>query len=213
MIGSGYRATAPCRWPRRLTLTLLLLSAPLIHAQAQSSSANPLSGVPKVPKTLSLFGSAPAGNVAAAAGADKADTVTLLLGSGSSANDTDENGNTGLINAARNNNPDIAQALLNHGAQLDLRDRLGKSALHWAAERNSLDVMRLLLAAKANVDPQDLQGKTPLMLAAGKGQQGAVRLLLQNHADPKKQDYTGRDAIEWASNTVIQQSLKVAAGR
>jgi len=211
MTQSANRISSAYRWWLGLALGLVVLGAPIVAANAQSSPPTPLSGTPRVPKTVPLFGAAPSQNLAAAAADDKADTVTLLLGIGTSANETDESGRTGLINAARNNNVGIAQALLNHGAQLDLRDRLGKSALHWAADRGSLDVMRLLLAAKATVDVQDLQGMTPLMIAAAKGQQGTVRLLLQSHADPKKEDYTGRDAIDWASNNSIQQSLKVAA--
>jgi hypothetical protein len=186
----------------------------MTHAGAQTPVPTPLTGIPKVPKTLPLFGQVGMGTVATAAAADKTDDVTLLLAQHASPDDPDENGRTGLIYAAINNNVQIAQALLNRGAQRDGRDRLGKTALHWAAERGSLEVMRILLAAKVTVDAQNAQGLTPLMLAASKSRVAAARLLLQFHADPKKEDYTGRDATDWAGgNAMLKQSLKTAAGQ
>ncbi len=211
MAAVEYRTTRYGRLGAVLVLAMLCGAAP--RAEAQYVAPTPLTGIPKVPKTLPLFGQSPLWTVATAAAADRTDDVTLLLQQHASPDDPDENGRTGLIYAAINNNVDITQALLNRGAQRDGRDKLGKTALHWAAERGSLDVMKLLLAAKVTVDAQNLQGQTPLMLAASKSKTAAVRLLLQAHADPKKEDYTGRDASDWAAgNAILKQSLKTAAG-
>ncbi len=207
------RRTAVCRWLLGSALVVFAIYASMGCSAAQVSPPVQLRGAPEVPKTIPLLGQAPEGNVAAAAAADDADAIALLLARGTSPDEADANGRTGLIYAAIDNNVEVAQTLLSHGAKLDIRDTLGKTALHWAAERGSVNVMRLLLTANATVDCQSPQGMTPLMLAASKGQTTAVRLLLQYHADPRKDDYTGRDAMDWvANNAAIKQSLKIAEG-
>jgi len=184
-------------------LLVLIVAAGTRFAAAQVAPPTPMTGLPTVPKTLPVIGgglNSDATNVALASAADNPDHVTTLIAIGSSPDDVDKTGRSGLIYAALSNSVAIARTLIDHGATVDQRDKLGYTALHWAAEHGSVAVMRLLLAARAVVDAQNLQGITPLMLAARSGNLAAVRLLLQNHADPKKEDYTGRDAEGWAQN-------------
>lgn len=184
-------------------------------ARAQVSPPTPLTGTPKVPKTLPVIGGSPfpinGENVAVASAANDPRNVTTLIAVGNSPDDVDRHGRTGLINAALSNYARIAKTLIAHGANINLRDKLGYTALHWAAERGSIAVMRLLLAARAVVNIPNLQGITPLMLAARSGNLAAVRLLLEHHADPTKCDYTGRDAIGWAANHVAVVHLLTEA--
>jgi ankyrin repeat protein len=184
-------------------------------AFAQASPPTPLTGIPTVPRTLSVTGGggfpAADNSVVVASATNRLDYVNLLISSGNSPDDVDKEGRTGLMYAAMSNYADIARVLVDHAAKLDIRDKLGFTALHWAAERGSVEIMRLLLAARAFVDAQNTQGITPLMLASSSGNAGAVRLLLQNSADPLKQDYTGNDAFGWAGNhTAIVDLLKHA---
>jgi uncharacterized protein len=145
------------------------------------------------------------------AAANNASAVLGAVLDGQSPDAGDENGRTGLMWAAINNNQLIGKILLEHGANVNVRDKLGNTALHWAAQYDSLGVMHQLLAFGCEVNPQNRQGVTPLMMAANKGRADAVRMLLAAKANPKIQDYTGRDAAGWAANSAIAQILVSAA--
>ncbi len=149
---------------------------------------------------ISLFGSYWE-NVARAAAQNDAASVRKLVGSGHDANEVDENGRTGLLIAAINNNLQIAAILIKAGAHLDVKDRLGNTPLHYAADRNHVELAQLLLDLGAAVDPQDRNGMTPLMIAASRGNVAIVQVLLAKGADPRKTDYTGRDALSWAEDS------------
>ena len=192
------------RWSLAIAVVLSGAGLAAPGALAQTNQPTPLTGIPSVPKTLPVIGGSvfPSQNinVVTAASIDRADYVNYLISTGSSPDDSDKDGRTGLIYGAMSNYADIVQTLIDHAAKLDLRDKFGYTALHWAAERGNVAIMKLLLAAKALVDVPNAQGITPLMLASNSGNVPAVRLLLQNRADPHKADYTGRDAVGWAGN-------------
>ncbi len=202
------------RSTRRLRLVLigLIVAAPLAASAQQSATplldTNPSTGGPTIP-----FGGFQgySASVAATAAQNKPSEVLGLLNSGSSPNERDSYGRTGLMYAAMFNNALMARILLQRDADLGLQDNLGNTALHWAAARGSTDVMTLLLEAHAPVDAVNNQGVTPLMLAVSNNRVNAVRMLLAAHADPHKQDYTGRDALGWTTdNRTIAQLLKSA---
>lgn len=195
-----------------LRIVLIVVLAGLA-APSRADPANttmPLTGIPKVPKSLPLFGHADYdGAVLQKAIDGDPDGVAYAIAAGGSPDAADGDGRTALTHAAMENAVAVARVLLDHGAQVETRDRLGDTALHWAAKSGSTDVIRLLLAAHATTDPADLRGVTPLMLAASNNKPEAARALLQGHADAKKTDYTGRDALGWADGhprviTVLQ---------
>lgn len=179
---------------------LLLIGLPAHQAAAQKEPPTPFTGIPKVPKTLPLFGhNTVDGQVLAAATQGDAGQIDWIMAAGGNADEADKDGHTALMHAAMTNFAAVAQTLLNHNARTDLRDKLGDTALHWAAQTGSVAVLRVLLAVHPDVDAADSRGITPLMLAASNNKIEAVRLLLQYHADPHKTDYTGRDARGWAA--------------
>jgi uncharacterized protein len=196
----------------RAFLILLVLGLTLEAARADNNGIPDapirLNGVPKVPKTLPLFGTASAdGRVLAAAEQGNADQIDWIMAAGGNCDEADTDGHTALMHAAMANFTAVATTLIAHEARLDLVDRLGDTALHWAAQSGSAGVMRVLLAAHAAVDATDSKGQTPLMLAARNNHPDAVRLLLQYHADPHKADYTGRDALGWGQSYPRVESL------
>jgi uncharacterized protein len=157
-------------------------------------------------------------NVARAAAGNDAARVDELVGTGSSPNETDDDGYAGLHYAAMNGNLPIIAVLIKAGARIDQRDRLGNTPLCLAADREQNEAAKLLVSAGADVNAQNRDGTTPLMIAAQHGDLELVRVLLAHSADPSKLDYTGRDAASWAADShrpavlsAIQRAL--ASGR
>ncbi len=164
---------------------------------------------------LSLFG-AYFDNVARAAAHNDAAVVRQLVTGGSTPNQLDENGRTGLQIAAINGNLQIAAILIKAAANLNLKDRLGNTALHYATDRNHFEMAQLLLDVGAAVDPDNKNGMTPLMVAASRGNVLIVQALLAKGANMRKVDFTGRDALGWAAESrrpAVVQALQRAAAK
>jgi ankyrin repeat protein len=152
-------------------------------------------------------------NVSRAAAANDPMAVRQLLGD-QSPNQVDDQGRTGLQNAAINGNLQITAILIKAGANLDARDRLGNTALHLAADRNQPEVAQLLIDVGAALDIDNRAGMTPLMVAASRGNAAIVQGLLAKGANPRKTDFTGRDALSWANDSrrpAVVQLLQRAA--
>jgi ankyrin repeat protein len=164
---------------------------------------------------LSAANARAADNVAEAAAHNDATQVLKLLGSGSSPNEIDDNGRTGLETTAINGNLQIAAILIKARAHLDLKDKLGNTALHYAADRDHAEMAQLLLDVGAAVDPENKIGMTPLMIAASHGNAAIVQALLAKGADIRKTDYTGRDALSLAADShrpaVVQMLQRAVA--
>jgi uncharacterized protein len=187
---------------------ILLIGFAANEAAAQKEPPTPFTGIPKVPKTLPLFGhNTVDAQVLAAATSGDAGQIDWIMAAGGNADEADKDGHTALMHAAMTNYSAVAQTLLAHNARVDLRDKLGETALHWAAQTGSVGVLRVILAFHPDIDAADSRGITPLMLAASNNKPEAVRLLLQSHADPRKTDYTGRDALRWAGSNPRVVSL------
>ncbi|KAF6139783.1 hypothetical protein GIB67_042346 [Kingdonia uniflora] len=95
----------------------------------------------------------------------------------------DEDGDTPLLHATRQEHSDTAKYLLDCGANPAASSDLGATALHHAAGTGNVDLLRLVLSKGVDVDSQSDAG-TPLIWAAGHAQQVTVKLLLDHHADP-----------------------------
>ena len=166
---------------------------------------------------LNLFGGAYFDNVARAAAHKDAAVVRQLVTGGTTPNQLDESGRTGLQIAATNGNLQIAAILIKAAANLNIKDKLGNTALHYAADRNQVEMAQLLLDVKAAVDPDNSKtGMTPLMVAASRGNIEIVQALLAKGANVRKVDFTGRDALGWATEArrpSVVQALQRAANK
>ena len=154
-------------------------------------------------------------NVSRAAAANDALKVRQLVGE-LSPNQVDDQGRTGLQNAAINGNLQIAAILIKAGANLDLRDKLGNTALHLAVDRNQVEMAQLLIDVGAALDLDNRAGMTPLMIAASRGNTAIVQALLNKGANARKTDFTGRDALSWANDSrrpAVVQLLQRAASK
>ena len=99
---------------------------------------------------------------------DSSDVVLNAIQEGANVNETNEEGMTPLMEAAKSNqNVHILFTLLSAGAQVNTVDKKGRSALAWAAGNNSSPmVISALIEAGADVNRTDSNQKTALMYAA-----------------------------------------------
>lgn len=107
-------------------------------------------------------------------------TLTALLQRGFDPDTVDEQGNSLLMLAAREGNPDAVAALLKFRPRLGRRNAVGDSALMLAVLKGESAVVKLLLDAGA---PVNHDGWTPLMYAAFEGRTEILERLIAGGAD------------------------------
>ena len=82
------------------------------------------------------------------------EAVRNLMANGAAVNETDENGWTALMLAAKLDQSEIACLLLDSGAAIETRNKESKSALDYAMAENSIPIIEYLLRNGASVQPQ-----------------------------------------------------------
>ena len=112
----------------------------------------------------------------------------------------DGNGDTGLIIAIRNGDPDWTGFLLSKGADPNLPGAGGDTPLIAAAKAGFDQAAELLLSEGVRVDATNRSGETPLIIAVQERNARLVRLLLARGADPDRTDaVAGYSARDYAS--------------
>jgi len=115
-----------------------------------------------------------------------------LLGEGAEIDVRGENGETPLIVAILEGQPDVAELLIAHGADVMARNERGLTPLHAAAYAGSAEVVRLLLDHGAALeDRANVSGATPLMVAAEENHVAVAELLIARGADLSIPDRDG----------------------
>ncbi len=155
-------------------------------------------------------------------------TAIELIKRGMDVNTVDRTGNTLLIQAMRQEIPELIDFLMQRRARLNLRNRNGETALSIAAYLGSLEYVKrfveagaeinfygwpplsyaafnghtaivdYLLKRGAEIDATTQSGSTALFFAARFGHIEAVKLLLKNEADPTISNENGETAVDWA---------------
>lgn len=135
--------------------------------------------------------------VAAVRARDGTKALELMEGRPTIVNARDGNGDTGLIVAIGERDPDWTGYLLNHGADANLAARSGDTPLIAAARVGFEDAAHWLISRGAKVDSANRMGETALILAVQQRQIPLVKLLLGQGANPDKTDsaqgYSARD--------------------
>lgn len=124
-----------------------------------------------------------------------ATTVLTILDSTNTSPNSQSQGWTMLMHAARSGNYDIVKVLLEHGADPNGKGTGGATALTIAAEGGSTDIGRLLLQHQANVNARNANGTTALMYAAENCHKDFIDTLLQAGADLTLHDNDGESAV------------------
>ncbi|CAA0836627.1 Ankyrin repeat domain-containing protein EMB506-chloroplastic [Striga hermonthica] len=110
------------------------------------------------------------------------DTLKSLLGTGVSANSTDNNGLTPLHVAAIKGNGEAINTLVRSGANMDPTDAEGHTPLHLAVQGGLTDTVRILLERGADANARTNRGATPVRIARLMGHDDIERLLVANGA-------------------------------
>jgi ankyrin repeat protein len=106
-------------------------------------------------------------------------------------------GETALLAAVGERNPQFTLFLLQNGADPNIAARDGETPLILAARMGFTEAVEWLLASGAKVDAENRLGETPLIVAVQRRHAPIVKLLLELGADPDKADaaagYSARD--------------------
>ena len=89
--------------------------------------------------------------------------VKYLLDSGAEINLSNDNGDTPLMIALKNNALDIAELLIEHHADFTLCNNQGETALMRASEKHNDKIVKYLIEKGANIDIKDKKGQTALL--------------------------------------------------
>uniref|UniRef100_A0A8C5X9D9 Ankyrin repeat domain-containing protein 17 n=1 Tax=Malurus cyaneus samueli TaxID=2593467 RepID=A0A8C5X9D9_9PASS len=111
------------------------------------------------------------------------DVVKVLLESGASIEDHNENGHTPLMEAGSDGHVEVARLLLDSGAQVNMPADSFESPLTLAACGGHVELAALLIERGANLEEVNDEGYTPLMEAAREGHEEMVALLLGQGAN------------------------------
>uniref|UniRef100_A0AC34Q5T4 KAP NTPase domain-containing protein n=1 Tax=Panagrolaimus sp. JU765 TaxID=591449 RepID=A0AC34Q5T4_9BILA len=114
--------------------------------------------------------------------------------------ETDNDGWSALLNAAKEGHVEICRMLLDAGAAVDQPDLMGWTPLLWATYKDRLAVVELLLDRKAHANiVGEEDGMTPLIVAAGRGFGDIVKKLLEKDVHVNACDKFGSTALIWAA--------------
>lgn len=105
------------------------------------------------------------------------DDLSRMIDAGMPVELRDEKGNSLLMLAAYNQNPDTTRMLLKRGANPDARNDRGQTPLGGVAFKGYVDLIELLLEHGADINADNGGGKTPMLFAAMFGRFKALRFL------------------------------------
>ena len=108
---------------------------------------------------------------------------TLLLERGCQINSADNNGQTPLISAIKNQDSELVTAFLRKGSDVKIADNEGNTPLCHAAQVGDPEIVRKVLSEslkqRVHVDQKNIKGLTPLLIAAQNSHLEAARVLVE----------------------------------
>ena len=116
-------------------------------------------------------------------------SINILLSEGTDINQTNRNGDTPLMIAAKIGNLRILDIILSHNPDINKYNKAGKTALIIAAESGQLNVVEKLLAHNADVSLKDSNDYTALTLASKYGHKKVVDYLKNMRTQPTLAKY------------------------
>lgn len=144
------------------------------------------------------------------------DIIKLLLEKGADVNDTDESGDSVLMEAInRINGFELAKLLIDNGANVNHKNKSGDNCLFLLQngpndeeeeESNAEKTLKLLIDNDANINEKNNMGMTPLMKYSFENNERLVKILLDRGADINiKSEMT---AFDLTTNESIKESIK-----
>ena len=127
----------------------------------------------------------------------------LLIDKGANVDIQNNDKDTALICAARNNNTEIAKLLIDKGANVNLETYDKDTALICAArnkEKNT-EIAKLLIAKGANVNAKNISGGyTALMMSIYSSNDALVIILIDNEASLNVNNQLGQNALWYVTD-------------
>lgn len=127
---------------------------------------------------------------------NKTHRIKNLLEAGANPDVRDLHGETALMLAARNKNPEMGRLLLEAGANPNLQNKYGETATMLACYYGQLDLIKQLYVKGAKIDHD---GWNPLIYAASKGYKQIVEFLLDYGASIDAVTDNGTTALMMAA--------------
>jgi ankyrin repeat protein len=127
------------------------------------------------------------------------DRVQILINNGIDINAKNEEGNTPLIVAAKDDREDIVLLLLDSGANIDETDDDGDTALmNLARDGNRENIIQILLDRGSNINLQNERGYSAIMLAAlfNPDKISTLQTFIDSGADIYSRDNEGNTVFE-----------------
>jgi ankyrin repeat protein len=135
--------------------------------------------------------------------------IGLLLGARILAAD----GNTLLVEAARNQDQSTVRAVLDQHVDVNARSDDGSTALLWAAHWNDVSIADLLIHSGADVNRANDFRITPLSLACTNGSAPLVELLLKAGANPGTPIATGETPLMTCASSGSADAVRMLIAR
>lgn len=136
--------------------------------------------------------------------------VSNLIRRGTNLNAVNDNDQTALMLAIRQEQPATARMLIEQGAKLDVADEQGDTALHLAIRNGQRDIVQALLAQGADPNRPNKAKDTPLLLATKVDYPDITSQLLEKNARINVVDSYGLTPLHYATNwhqTSVAQKL------
>jgi len=145
----------------------------------------------------------------ALAAGDRQTVVNLLTTEPDLLRARDDEGDTCLHIAAREDNTDLLELLVKKGVDIDSKGRLGSTPLGTSLAHNKPKAAEWLLAKGADVRIGDSNGKTPLLHASTWGHTKIITTLLQKGADLTVVDTAGDQPIHSAARNGRKEAVEL----
>ena len=177
-----FNVGAPMSTAWWIVFGISIVFLPLIYGMliAEITEATSAQSPTDKPKSVSVFGAARDGDVAALNRHLRGDDVNAI-----------REGKTALhlaTNAPADRREAIVAALLENGADPSIPDRKGRTPAHLATLLDDDQVLKQLLAAGSPIASEDGDGETPLTLAATHGSWRCMRMLLDQQGEADLSD-------------------------
>jgi ankyrin repeat protein len=149
------------------------------------------------------------------------ENVDMCISVGTDINQTDQNGNTLLINVCKAGNTDVARMLIDRGANLNLENIFGYTALWCASANRFLDIVKMLVDAGADIDPQNHIDplnpskrstplrSSPLYIASAQGHLEIAKMLVDAGANVNSQSPDGNTPLLKACSNIHLKTAKM----
>ncbi len=131
-----------------------------------------------------------------------------LIEAGSDLNQTDENGNTALLLAAKNGYPSLIPLMIQKGADIQAKNNQGLTALQVALSEGKIEAANVLVDAGADIHDGGENNFTPLMRAAIAKDVNFMKGLIEKGVDLNVQNSEGSTAVMMAAEYFDWPTIK-----